>query len=201
MVSPSRKLYDHDYYESSCEGFDRSVDDLSPRLSKFTDWIAPQLNGVVADVGFGRGELSIHAARMPEVDRVFSFDYSLDATIIFMQNLQREPEWVVDKVTVIVDDVVTMPKLDFEFDYVMAIDVIEHLYFEQLVRFMEFLTSATKHKIFVSTPLTKAEPNERHVWLAEKMDDLLKILPVGWGYTYLGYAGSGEDHFFEFHRV
>jgi len=55
-------------------------------------------------------------------------------------------------------------------------------------------------KIFAITPVTQAPPNERHVWLARKPDDLKQFCP-DFDFKCLGHTGSGEDHKFEFTKL
>lgn len=200
MPEISRSLYDKNYYKTSCEGYNNSVDNLSTRLGNFFKIVGPQLYGTVSDIGFGRGELSIRAARLDNVKKVYAYDYSLDAAEIFISSLKKEPEHIIDKISITVDDILDSYDTIAFSNFFMMVDVIEHLPFNGLKRLINDICDLTTDKIFVSTPISNAKCNERHVWLARSKDDVASLLPWDWECNYLGPAGIGEDHFFEFKR-
>lgn len=201
--SPPRDLYDRHYYETSCEGFDKDVDELSPRLVHFETWIAPRLEGVVLDIGFGRGELSIRSARLPKVSGVISIDYSYDAVIMFMERLKQEPKEIQRKIIQVCDDIENILQyLDLKISHIIAFDVVEHIYPDQVTRlFTRLAERMTQNgKVYVVTPLSNAVPNERHVWLARTPQDLFNLIPPDFECAHVGPSGSGEDHLFEITR-
>jgi len=201
--SPPRGLYDRHYYETSCEGFENNVESLSPRLKNFEHWIAPRISGVVLDLGFGRGELSIRAARLPQVDGVLSIDYSYDAVIMFMEWLKQESLETQRKIIQICDDIENILQyLNLTISHVIAFDVVEHIYPDQVTRLFTRLADrmTSGGKVYVVTPLSDAVPNERHVWLARVPDDLFKLIPATFSCAHIGLSGSGEDHMFEITR-
>jgi len=199
-ISPPRNLYDRHYYETSCEGFENSIEVLGPRLRHFETWIAPRIGGVVLDIGFGRGELSIRAARLPNVVGVISIDYSYDAVVMFMERLKHEPAEIQGKIIQICDDIENILQyLNLTLSHVIAFDVIEHIYPDQVTRLFSHLYDrmGSGGKVYVVTPLSNEVLNERHVWLARTPDDLFKLIPVSFDCTHVGPSGSGEDHLFE----
>lgn len=201
--SPPRNLYDREYYETSCEGFDKDVNELSPRLAHFETWIAPYLQGIVLDIGFGRGELSIRSARLPKVEGVISIDYSYDAVIMFMERLKQEQQDIQRKIIQICDDVENILQyLNFKISHIIAFDVIEHIYPDQVTRLFTRLADrmVSGGKVYVVTPLSEAVPNERHVWLARTPQDLFNLIPSDFQCSHIGSSGSGEDHLFEIIR-
>jgi len=198
--SPPRSLYDAEYYETSCEGFDHSVDNPSPRLACYDSWIKPQLSGGnVADIGFGRGEFTIKTARLPHIDKVWSFDYSPAAGRMLLENLEKEPE-LGEKINIILSDFVEiLPQLDVMFNNVIMFDVIEHIYPDQIKFVTETLDQLMPYngKIFLSTPLSKEPCNERHVWMASTVEELQAMFPSSIRVTHKGYSGVGEENWFE----
>jgi len=199
MKSPPRTLYDIEYYKSSCEGFDFTIDNPSPRLKIYDTWIGPQIEGVVADIGFGRGELSIKTARNPKVKSVWAFDYSYDAGKLFMESLEKEPK-LSDKVAIIIADFVDfLPHLDVAFDNIIMFDVIEHIYPEQIKTVTDQFNKKLKvgGKIFLSTPLSAEPCNERHVWMAKNLPELQAMFPNEIVVSHKGYSGVGDENWFE----
>lgn len=202
-VSPPRHLYDANYYETSCEGFDHTTDTPSPRLAWFDSWIKPHLKGVVADVGFGRGELTIKMARMPEIQSVWAFDYSPAASRFLIEKLEKEPNLSEKIVVMVVDFVNMLQHLTTKFDHVVAFDVIEHIYPDQIRFFLKNMTDRLPvgGKIFASTPLSVQPCNERHVWMAKTPKDLQELCPSNLVCAHVGYSGVGEEHRFEFTKI
>ncbi len=202
-TSPPRNLYDRHYYETSCEGFDNNIEQLSPRLKHFETWVSTQISGTILDIGFGRGELSIRAARLPTVLNIISIDYSYDAMIMFMERLKVEPVHVQNKIIQICGDIDNIIQyLNLSISHVVAFDVVEHIYPDQVTKLFTNLSDKmiSDGKVFVVTPLSEAIPNERHVWLARTPSDLFKLIPSSFDCTHIGPSGSGEDHLFEIKR-
>jgi hypothetical protein len=78
---------------------------------------------------------------------------------------------------------------------VLLSDIVEHITFikaQELVRTISAFTDI----IIVSTPISQAQPNERHLWLARSDTDIQRMAP-DFEVTNRGYAGSGEDYVFE----
>lgn len=196
--------YDENYYKKACEGDKYSIDSLSPRLRHFEDWIAPQLEGTVFDIGFGRGELTIRSARLLQVNCVVAFDFSIDASIILINNLKQESELTRSKIWIVSADIdFILPHLSLRCQHVILFDVIEHLYPDQIKRLLRRLVSRLDlgGKVYISTPISKECTDAEHVWLARNPDDLKKLCPAGLSFLDRGWAGIGEDHLFELERV
>lgn len=201
--SPPRDLYDAKYYETSCEGFEYDTDKPSPRLAHFDSWIAPKIKGTVADIGFGRGELTIKMARMPQIQSVWAFDYSPAATRFLIEKLEKEPLLSEKIVVMLVDFVNMLQHLTTKFDNIVAFDVIEHIYPDQIKFVLQNLTNRLPvgGKIFVSTPLSSLPCNERHVWMAKNPAELQAMCPPNLKSQHVGYAGVGEENLFEMTKV
>lgn len=162
----------------------------------------------VMDLGFGRGEISLKLAQHPNVKRVIAIDYSPAAGKILLSHLQNN-DTLANKIDVIISDashflsLLGIPIID----HIVAFDVIEHLMVYDIIMVFRHAARLLPKggKIFVITPLSQYATNERHVWLARKPEDLGQFsvgqFGVGFDFRYLGYAGSGEDHKFEFTKL
>jgi cyclopropane fatty-acyl-phospholipid synthase-like methyltransferase len=202
-----RSLYDEAYYKTNCEGWELPPGQLSKRLKSYEGWVDKELDKApgqtVIDLGFGRGEISIVLSRHPNVKKVLAIDYSLAAGH-FLLSLMRDAKAVLDKIDVIITDASQFLRLlkDTEINHIVAFDVIEHLVPNDIVTIFRHAARLMPKdgKIFVITPVTQAPPNERHVWLARKPEDLRQF-GVGFDFRHLGFTGSGEDHKFEFTKL
>jgi len=194
-------LYDAKYYETSCEGFEShyDTDTPSPRLAHFDSWIKPQIRGTVADIGFGRGELTIKMARMDTISSVWAYDYSPAAARFLIEKLEKEPLLSEKIIVMLVDFVNMLQHMTTKFDNIVAFDVIEHIYPDQIRFVLKNLTDRLPidGKIFVSTPLSSQPCNQRHVWMAKTPAELQAMCPPNLKSTHVGYAGVGEENLFE----
>jgi len=204
-----RKLYDEAYYKTNCEGWELPPGQLSQRLKSYEGWVDKELDKAgghcqtVIDLGFGRGEISVKLAQHPNVKKVLAIDYSMAAGH-FLLSLIRDNDALADKIDVLITDAAQFMRLlrDTEINHIVAFDVIEHLVPNDIVTIFRYAARIMPKggKIFAITPVTQAPPNERHVWLARKPEDLRQF-GVDFEFKHLGYTGSGEDHKFEFTRL
>jgi len=132
-----QQIYSTRYFESDCGGHEQWRDtrgmSLPPRLEMA--WkIADIKRGMkVLDWGCGRGEMSYQAARVGA--DVLGLDYS-QAAISMTKKLPRNVSGEMKFVRI---KNLTIPAKDDSFDVILFIDVIEHLYPEQLdILFSEF---------------------------------------------------------------
>lgn len=190
----TRYLYNDEYYLEGCEGFNYTVDNLSPRLQSVYDASLPYLTGKIIDVGCGRGELTIRAARLDSVKQVHAIDYSPHAIKLALQNLAKEPDTITDKISLHCDTISKFLSYTTTEQYNCAIlaDIVEHIPFEDAKKLIESIKS---NAIIITTPISNAQPNERHLWLAKSENDIQNLAPDFNVFNY-GYAGSGEDYTF-----
>ncbi len=123
----SSHLYDEQYFLSVCEGYQEFVTSegeyLSRRLTEALGvaGIAPGMS--VLDVGCGRGEILRHTARLGA--RTFGIDYAWVAMRLSRQ--AASPATGVYQA-----DAKRLPFPTASFDRVLMLDIVEHLYPEEL---------------------------------------------------------------------
>lgn len=131
-------LYDEQYFLSVCEGYQEFLssegDYLSRRLAEALGvaGIAPGM--WVLDVGCGRGEVLRHTARMGA--RIFGVDYAWVATRLSRQVAERDQEAGLP-IGVYQADAKGLPFPSGRFDRVLMLDIVEHLYPEELARALQ----------------------------------------------------------------
>lgn len=139
MVPPEREqktvspdVYTRKYYETSCEGhveFQQSQGGILPaRLSIPLELAAIKAGMKVLDVGCGRGEMLLHAAQRGAY--AFGFDYAFQAVEIAAEALSARPE--MDKIFIHLANAQRLPYRGNCFDRVLMLDVVEHLYPDEL---------------------------------------------------------------------
>lgn len=128
------ETYTRDYYESHCAGYGEFRDSkgasLPARLGVPLDLaeITPGMS--ILDVGCGRGEILVQASRRGA--RAFGFDYAIPALEMAADALARQEDSA--RVLIHRGNVQWLPYPDNSFDRVFMLDVVEHLYPEELHR-------------------------------------------------------------------
>jgi ubiquinone/menaquinone biosynthesis C-methylase UbiE len=84
----------------------------------------------VLDVGCGRGEILLHAARMGA--KVYGIDYATVAVRLSHQVTTRDTEAPVSPIGVYQANAQFLPFCDNVFDRVLMLDIVEHLYATEL---------------------------------------------------------------------
>ncbi|MFP4343202.1 MAG: class I SAM-dependent methyltransferase [Anaerolineales bacterium] len=131
-------LYDEDYFLKACEGYSEFVSSegeyLSRRLSEAlaVAGIAPGMQ--VLDVGCGRGELLRHVHRLGA--RPFGIDYATVAVRMARAVVDRETEGGAE-IGVYRANAQQLPFVQASFDRVLMLDIVEHLYPEELERALQ----------------------------------------------------------------
>ncbi|MEI6690454.1 MAG: methyltransferase domain-containing protein [bacterium] len=130
MRAVGAKVYSKKYFETDCGGHEMwrksCGKDLPPRL-EYAFNIADICMGMnVLDWGCGRGELSYQAARVGA--DVLGLDYAKDA----IELTKKLPKDTKGKLKFAQIDDLLIPAKDNSFDRILFVDVIEHLYPEQL---------------------------------------------------------------------
>jgi len=125
------ELYPKEYYLSSCRGFEEFLrGGISQRLV-YALSLADLKKGMdILDVGMGRGELVIKCAQAGAYAK--GIDYSQAAVKIAKESLKRVDKEVAKRVSFERMDVKKISYPDQSFDVVFIIDVVEHLYPEEL---------------------------------------------------------------------
>lgn len=127
--------YTRDYYQTSCQGYEEFVTTrggvLPPRLDipfRFAQ-IEPGMR--VLDIGCGRGEIVFHAANQGAW--VWGVDYAAEAVHIAREVLgEKLDEETRERVKVGQCDAKVLPFPTDSLDRIFMLDVVEHLYPEEL---------------------------------------------------------------------
>ena len=126
------EVYTREYYESNCQGyveFRQSRGATIPaRLQIPLELAEIAADMSVLDVGCGRGEILVQAARRGA--RAIGFDYAIVALGIALESIAARPES--DKILIHLGNARRLPYPDNHFDRVFMLDVVEHLYPDEL---------------------------------------------------------------------
>jgi cyclopropane fatty-acyl-phospholipid synthase-like methyltransferase len=126
-------LYDEDYFLNACEGYAEFASSegeyLSHRLAEAlaVTGIAPGMT--VLDIGCGRGEILRHVYRLG--GRAFGIDYAPVAVQMSREVADYEPD---EAIGVYQANAQQLPFLTDSFDRILMLDIVEHLYPEELAR-------------------------------------------------------------------
>ena len=134
-----KNLYNKEYYLSDCEGFSQFQKSqgrvLSPRLKKVFRLAELKPGMKVLDIGFGRGELLLQAAKAGAI--AFGIEYSEDALKIteeaMKQWVRKNPE-IIENCFPLKSNAALLPFKNKVFDVIILSDIIEHLFPEELLK-------------------------------------------------------------------
>ncbi|MBN2301075.1 MAG: class I SAM-dependent methyltransferase [Lentisphaerae bacterium] len=128
------KLYSKSYYLDGCAGFEEykttGGQTLSPRHKYLLDIARIEPGSRLLDIGTGRGEIPIHAARSGA--EAVGVDYAQAAVSLAEEMLKLVERETAGRVRFQQEDAQHMTFADDMFDVVTMFDVVEHLYPEQL---------------------------------------------------------------------
>ena len=142
------EIYNKSYYIEHSKGFKQIFSKINPYLNIKKDI-------KVLDLGCGSGNLAIMLASKGAY--VTAIDYSQDAIKMAKSNLEHQSERIKKRIILKKMD---MHKMNFEynhFDYVICIDVFEHIYKEELENIMDKISRTLKKggTLFVHTEANK----------------------------------------------
>lgn len=128
QVSP--KVYTQEYYETECGGWENwqvtHGEKIEPRLS-YPFALAKIKRGMrVLDFGCGRGELTWRAAKLGA--SAIGMDYSESA----LELAKKLPMSSKMKIKFVLNKTLTLDLADNSIDVILFVDVLEHLYSDQL---------------------------------------------------------------------
>lgn len=127
------KLYDKEYFLTKCGGFEEFLKGgICQRLLYALSLVDLEEGMSVLDVGAGRGEIAIKCAEAGAY--VKAIDYSQAAIEIARESLKRVDKKIAERVVFEKMNAKKISYPDKSFDAVFMIDVVEHLYPEELRR-------------------------------------------------------------------
>lgn len=180
MKSVDSKIYNKKYYFNSCMGFEEFKKHrgkkVHPNTAKFLSMINFKSGIKLLDVGCGRGDLVIEAARRGA--EATGIDYSRDAVVIAKSMLDKQEQKIQKKVKFYRMD---FKKLKFPtnyFDVITSYDVFEHLYKEELEIAMGEVSRVLKPGgiLIVHTETNKIYLDFTHRVWAYPLDSMLIVI-------------------------
>jgi len=150
--SVPRKLYTEEYFLAACEGFEKfSHGKFSARFHYALSLADIKKGMYVLDVGTGRGEIAISAAKAGAY--VEAIDYSQAAIKIARKSLRLNRK-ITKRVRITKMDAKKISFPDKSFDRVFMLDVVEHLSSKELEQVFLEIKRVTKPggKIIIHTP-------------------------------------------------
>lgn len=123
-------LYDKQYFEATDGARYFFEGKVAPKFLRAVRISGLKAGDKVLDVGCGRGDLVFALARFGA--DVAGLDYSKDALEIARQAIVRLPPEIQCKIDLMNGDAAQLDFPDGTFDYVFMMDIVEHLYPEQL---------------------------------------------------------------------
>ncbi len=142
------KVYTKKYYLSDCTGyqeFKKSFGkELEPRLRELIKILDIRPRMKVLDIGCGRGEMVIYAAKNKA--EAVGIDYSESAIYLANFAKNKQSEKIKNRISFEVMNAKKLSFSDSTFDLVILTDVVEHLYPEELELVFEEIKRVLKNK-------------------------------------------------------
>lgn len=127
-------LYDEKYYLASCAGhkeFSQThVKKIDKRLEKVMDLAGAKPNMKILDIGCGRGETVSYSAFKDAY--AVGIDYSKAAINIGHNTIKLFDDEIRDRTSLLISNAKKLPFKNDSFDRVFFLDIIEHLYPEEV---------------------------------------------------------------------
>jgi cyclopropane fatty-acyl-phospholipid synthase-like methyltransferase len=131
-------LYDEEYFLHACEGHEEFRESaghyLSQRLSEALAVAGIASGMTVLDVGCGRGEILNKTARMGV--RAMGIDYA-ETAVQFSRDLVLEQDSFEHPIGIYQASALCLPFEADSFDRVLMLDIVEHLYPEELAKALD----------------------------------------------------------------
>jgi len=128
------EFFDEDYYLTKCAGYKEYLQSHGKEISRRFEIaiemgnLKPNLKNL--DVGCGRGEIVLHSAFKGAY--ATGIDYSRRAIDIGNDTLKQYDNEITDKTSLIIGDAKQLPFKNETFDRIFFLDIIEHLYSEEV---------------------------------------------------------------------
>jgi len=146
MRTVDSAVYTKEYYLNDCTHYQEFVESngkvLGDRFVKLLPFLQIKPGMRILDVGSGRGELCIYAA-MQGAEAV-GVDYSQAAIELSQKAIKDLPKEVASRISFVQAPVSKMKFKKNSFDLVVCVEVLEHLYPEEIEIMLKAVTSALK---------------------------------------------------------
>lgn len=185
MKSVDPKIYDKEYYLNVCVGSDEfrrsRGKNLDPIWKNYLKDLPITKTTKILDIGCGRGDISLYLAQ--KANLVVGIDYSKDGISIANSIKKGFSKDIQKKIQFKVMDVKKLSFQDNYFDMVICIDVLEHLYKNEVDLSMQEVSRVLKKNgiFFIHTGPNKILYDIVYKWyilplnkLLTKFDQLLK---------------------------
>jgi ubiquinone/menaquinone biosynthesis C-methylase UbiE len=183
-MSIDPKIFDKNYYFNICLGSEEFKNSggrkLHPNVERMIDSLQLTKNMDVLEIGCGRGDTSLYVAK--KVHSVVGIDYSPEAIKIAKNIRKKFPVTMQKKSDFEIMDATQLSFADNSFDYVILIDVINHLDPNEVEKMLKEISRVLKKggKLFIRTCtnpllLTKTYPyyilpmNKFMTWIDKKI--------------------------------
>jgi cyclopropane fatty-acyl-phospholipid synthase-like methyltransferase len=129
-INVDSKLYDKAYFEQT-DGADYFYKgEIAPKFLRAINAGKLTTGQKVLDIGCGRGDLTIALARSGA--EVVGVDYSEDAVKIACDAVKKLDKDIAEKISIVQSDAAALDFPDEVFDSIYMLDIVEHLYPQQL---------------------------------------------------------------------
>ncbi len=124
------KLYDKAYFEQTDGANYFYKGEIAPKFLRAIKAGALKEGQKVLDIGCGRGDLTIALAKSGA--NVVGVDYSKDAVEIARETMNKLEEGISSRISIVQSDATALDFPDEQFDSIYMLDIVEHLYPQQL---------------------------------------------------------------------
>ncbi|MBI2031145.1 MAG: class I SAM-dependent methyltransferase [Candidatus Levybacteria bacterium] len=190
-------IYTKDYYLSNCSTI-TNEGQISNRFKKLFNPIKNFNHKKILDLGCGNGDLSIYLGKMGA--EVVGIDYSKDAINLAKKKLSVAGK-IEGKVKFYIQDAKKIKYKKNEFDIIVAIDLFEHLYPEELEIVIRNISKILKKDglLLVHTEANKIYLNFTHMFYVYPVSSL--IIFVNKLFKGKDYPNLPKDPRNELHKI
>ncbi|MFA5270777.1 MAG: methyltransferase domain-containing protein [Candidatus Omnitrophota bacterium] len=179
--------YIADYYQLDCLRYLKKTDFSKSRINRVLSYLDIKSSDVIADLGCGIGAFTIETTRKAKL--VYAVDFSQDALDIVNKLVEKER---FKNVITLKNSVTSLELRTESIDKVIAADLVEHLYYEQFVKFIQESNRILKPKgiLCIYTP----RPPSFIKGILKIFYTPLKYMIKTWGKMSSGVSKYDEEH-------
>ncbi|MCL4386745.1 MAG: class I SAM-dependent methyltransferase [Cyanobacteria bacterium] len=202
MRSVNSGIYNKDYYQKCCTNFLEFLrsagESQEKRVEYLKSLITVERGMKILDIGCGNGEFSFWLAKNGA--DVIGIDYSNAAITIAEKKKSKLPKNIKQKIKFIKKDVKKIKFAENYFDMVVAVDIFEHLYPEEVEILLDNISKTLKPNgiLFIHTEANKFYLDYAHKYYIYPISNfLIKINKIITKKTYPGLPKNPRN---EFHK-